>query len=202
VLEAAALGMALFVLPFFEPLPLVLGLFFALLVVRSLWLGQISRFRLLIQMCVAIVAFLAVYGIVRLVLGFNLMATFARIAEHARRFNEDTGRPYAIWVWTNLRDFFFGIGICQAVVFCVAFVDGFRGGDFSREALTRPITVLCIGAAAVLVAIVANVSLPDPDGVCVRPSRHASGADAGNGGHRAAGSDRSRDDRLHSAVRG
>jgi hypothetical protein len=153
VLYAAALGIALFVLPFFEPLPLVLGLLFALLVVRSLWLGQISRFRLLIQMSVAIVAFLAVYGFVHLVLGFNLVATFARIGEHARRFNEDTGRPYAIWVWTNLRDFFFGIGVCQAVVFWVAFVDGFRGGDFSREALTRPITVLCIGAAAVLVAI-------------------------------------------------
>src|SRR5262245_36418292 len=152
--HAAALGAALFVLPFFEPLPLVLGLFFALLVVRSLWLGQTSRFRLLIQMCAAIVAFLAMYGIVRLVLGFNLLATMAQIGEHARRFNEDAGRPYVVWVWTNLRDFFFGIGVCQAVLFCAAFVDGCRGGDdFWRKAFTQPITVLWIGVAAVLVAI-------------------------------------------------
>jgi hypothetical protein len=153
VVYAAALGVVLFVLAFFEPLPLVMGLLFALFVGRALWLRQITPLKLLTQMAVATAACAAAYGTMRLLFGFNLVTAFAQIGEHARRFNEDAGRPYAIWVWGNLRDFLFGVGVCQAVVFCVAFVDGFRASDSWREALTRPIMVLCIGALAVLLAI-------------------------------------------------
>jgi methylthioxylose transferase len=153
VVYAAALGVVLFVLAFFEPLPLVIGLLFALFVGRALWLRQITPLKLLTQMAVAIAACAAAYGTMRLLFGFNLITAFAQIGEHARRFNEDAGRPYTIWVWGNLRDFFFGVGVCQAVVFCAAFVDGFRDGDSWREALMRPITLLCIGALAVLLAI-------------------------------------------------
>jgi hypothetical protein len=153
VVYAAALGAVLFVLAFFEPLPLAIGLLFALFVGRALWLRQITPLKLLTQMAVAMAACAAAYGTMRLLFGFNLITAFAQIGEHARRFNEDAGRPYTIWVWRNLRDFFFGVGVCQAVVFCAAFVDGFRDGDSWREALTRPITLLCIGALAVLLAI-------------------------------------------------
>jgi hypothetical protein len=153
VVYAAALGVVLFVLAFFEPLPLVIGLLFALFVGRALWLGQITPLKLLSQLAVAMAACAAAYGTMRLLFGFNLVTAFAQIGEHARRFNEDEGRPYTIWVWGNLRDFFFGVGVCQAAVFCAACVDGFRNGDSWREALTRPITLLCIGAFAVLLAI-------------------------------------------------
>ena len=153
VVYAAALGVFLFVLAFFEPLPLVIGLLFALFVGRALWLRQIVPLELLTQMAVAIAACAAAYGTMCLLFGFNLITAFAQIGDHARRFNEDAGRPYTIWVWGNLRDFFFGVGVCQAVVFCAACVDGFRNGDSWREALTRPITLLCVGALAVLLAV-------------------------------------------------
>jgi hypothetical protein len=152
VIYAAALGVALFVLAFYEPLPLVMGLLFALCALRALWLGQISWHRLLIQMGVTLAAWLAAYGLMRLLFGFDLVSAFRQIGAHAMRFNEDAGRPYSIWIWQNLREFFFGIGVCQTIVFCAALVDGFRRRDDWRQRLTRPITSLCVGMAAVLLA--------------------------------------------------
>jgi hypothetical protein len=150
--HAAALGVGLFGLMFYEPLPLVMGLLFALFVLRALWLGQISWLRLLTQVAVVMAAWLATYGTVRLLLGFDLVSAFRQLGEHAMRFNEDVGRPYSIWVRDNLREFLFGTGVCQAILFCAALVDGFRRGDTWRELLTRPITVLSLGIAAVLLA--------------------------------------------------
>jgi len=46
---AAALGAALYGLVFFEPLPLVMGLLFALLVVRAQTLGQITWRQIAVQ---------------------------------------------------------------------------------------------------------------------------------------------------------
>jgi len=150
---AAALGFALFGLAFFEPLPLVTGLLFALLVLRAWWLGQITRTRLLTHVGVGIVVWLATYAAVRVLSGFNLITAFRQIGEHAVRFNADAGRPYSIWAWANLSEFLFGIGACQAVVFWAALADGCLGADSWRDRLTRPITALCLGLAAVLLAI-------------------------------------------------
>jgi hypothetical protein len=152
VVHAAALGVALYVLAFYEPLPLVMGLLFALCALRALWLGQISWHRLLIQIGVTLAAWLVAYGLVRLVFGFDLVSAFRQIGAQALLFNADAGRPYSIWIWENLREFFFGMGVCQAIVFCAALVDGFRRRDAWRERLTRPITVLSVGVAAVLLA--------------------------------------------------
>ena len=151
-LYAAALGAALFALVFYEPLPLVMGLLFAFFVIRALWLGQISWLRLLTQIGVVIATWLTTYGAVRLLFGFDLLSALRQIGEHAIRFNEEAGRPRSIWIWENLREFFFGIGVCQAIVFCAALVEGLRHGDTWRERLTRPITVLCVGVASVLLA--------------------------------------------------
>jgi hypothetical protein len=152
VVYAAALGVSLFGLVFYEPLPLTMGLLFALFVARALWLGQISWPRLVIQAGVVAAVWMAVYEAARLLLGFDLVRAFKQIGEAAIAFNGSVGRPYSIWIWGNLREFLFGIGVCQAIVFCAALVDGFRHGETWRERLTRPIVVLCIGVTAVLLA--------------------------------------------------
>ena len=149
---AAALGVALFGLVFFEPLPLVMGLLFALFVLRALWLGHITWRRLLSHTGIGLAAWLVAYGSLRLLFGFDLLSAFRQIGEHAVRFNAEAGRPYPIWIRANLGEFLFGMGVCQAVVFWAALVDGFRRGDAWRDSLTRPITVLCVGMAAVLLA--------------------------------------------------
>jgi hypothetical protein len=151
--HAAALGVALFTLAFFEPLPLVTGLLFALLAVRAVSIGQIPLTRLLVLAAVAAVSCVAAYGAVRLASGFDLVSAFSRIGEHALRFNEDVDRPYSIWLWANLREFFFGVGACQAFLFAAALADGFPRGASWRAALARPIVVVCAGAAAVLLAL-------------------------------------------------
>ena len=150
---AAALGVALFGVVFYEPLLLVLGLLFALFVGRALWLGQISWPRLLTQGGVVLAAWLAAYAMVRVSFGFDLVNAFRQIAEDAIRFNDEAGRPRWIWIRENLREFFFGVGVCTATVFWAALADGFRPGEPWRERLTRPITVLCLGLAAVLLAL-------------------------------------------------
>ena len=149
---AAALGIALFGLVFYEPLPLVMGLLFALLVLRAWSLGQITPRRLLTHMALGMAAWLACYGAVRLLFGFDLVSAFRQIGEHAVRFNADAGRPYSIWIWANLREFLFGIGVCQAILFWAALADGYLAAESWRDRLTRPITVLCLGSAAVLLA--------------------------------------------------
>ena len=76
-------------------------------------------------MALGMAAWLATYGAVRLLFGFDLVSAFRQIGEHAVRFNADAGRPYSIWIWANLREFLFGIGVCQAIVFWAALADGF-----------------------------------------------------------------------------
>jgi hypothetical protein len=106
----------------------------------------------MLQASVAATAALGVYAGLRILVGFDLARAFAQIGGDAVRFNMDAGRPYSIWIWQNLREFLFGMGVCQAVVFCAALVDGLRGPATWREKATRPITVLCLGVAAVLLA--------------------------------------------------
>ena len=149
---AAALGIALFGLVFYEPLPLVMGLLFALLVLRAWSVGQITPRRLTTHMALGMAAWLATYGAVRLLFGFDLVSAFRQIGEHAVRFNADAGRPYSIWIWANLREFLFGIGVCPAILFWAALADGYLAAESWRDRLTRPITVLCLGSAAVLLA--------------------------------------------------
>src|SRR5262249_12836597 len=99
---AAALGAALYGLVFFEPLPLVMGLLFALLVLRAQALGQITWRQVLIQAGIGAAAWLFTYGAVRLLTGFDLLSAFREISGHAVQFNADAGRPYSIWVRANL----------------------------------------------------------------------------------------------------
>jgi hypothetical protein len=142
----------LFVLVFFEPLPLVMGLLFAVFVLRGVLLGQITARRLLAQAGVGVATWLAAYVCVRLLSGFDLIAAFREIGKDAVRFNDEAHRPYSIWVVANVAEFLFGVGVCQAVVFPAAIADGFRRGVPLRDSLTQPIVVLCAGLATVLVA--------------------------------------------------
>jgi hypothetical protein len=85
--------------------------------------------------------------------GFDLIDALRQIGADAVAFNAAVGRPYSIWVQQNLIDFIFAVGVGQAVIFSVALGDGLSGGDRPRSRLTRPITVLCLALAAILLAI-------------------------------------------------
>ena len=147
---AALLGAALYAVAFFEPLPLVMGLLFAALVARALWLGTISGRELLEHLGVGCVAFTTSYAAMYLWFGFDLIDAFRRIGSHAVEFNVQNARPYEVWLTENLREFVVGMGVCQALVFFAALLDGLCSRDNWRTRLTRPITILCLGLLAVV----------------------------------------------------
>lgn len=149
---AAILGVALYGLVFFEPLPLVMGLLFAVLMARALSRKEMSGRQLLAQMTIGVVAFGVTFLAMYLWFGFELIDAFRQVGAHAVEFNALSERPYAVWVWQNLREFAFGVGLCQAVVFWAALVDGLGAPGNWRDRLTKPVAVVCLGLLAVLIA--------------------------------------------------
>jgi len=121
---ATALGAALYCLAFFEPLPLVIGILFAALVLRALRQGTISWRQCLLQSLAAIAAFFVTHLIVRQRTGFDLLTAFASVSADAVEFNREAGRAYGIWAWQNLWDFALGMGTCQAVLAAAVLGDG------------------------------------------------------------------------------
>jgi hypothetical protein len=83
--------------------------------------------------------------------GFNLVDGLQRVAADAAAFNASENRPYGLWAWRNLVEFCFGAGICQAVLFVVATVEGLR--DRARPLIDRPIVLVCISLAVMLLAL-------------------------------------------------
>lgn len=149
----AMLGAVLYALVFFEPSPLVMGLLFIALAGRAMSRSDVSPRRLLVQSGIMILAFAATYASVFVGYGFDLFRALRQIAAHAAAFNIEAGRPYSVWVRANLLEFFFGVGLCQSVLFFAALGVGLWNGQSWRERLTDPITMLCLALAAVLLSI-------------------------------------------------
>lgn len=149
---AALAGVVLYGLVFYEPLPLVMGLSFAALAARAMWRGDITWRRFLAQSALVALAFAAMFAFVRAWFGFDLLGAARQIGAHAVEFNAAAGRPYSIWVRENLREFLFGVGICQVVLFAAALGDGFRRSNGLHGRLTQPITVFCLGLLGVVLA--------------------------------------------------
>ena len=149
---ALLLGVALYALVFFEPLPLVVGLLFAALSWRAMASGEIAAQRFAVQAGLVLLAFIATSEAVYAASGFELLQALRLTAAHAVAFNLAAARPYGFWVLENPAEFFFGSGLCQSVVF--AGVMGVIIGGLSGDArLTRPIAALTVGLLAVLIAV-------------------------------------------------
>ena len=138
----AALGIAVYLLVFFEPLPLVIGLLFAALAIRSMAAGEITPSRWIAQACVVLVTFIATAELFHVAFGFDLIPALRQSAAHATAFNETAGRPYGYWVRANLVEFLFGIGVCQAFLFVAILFVSLRDH--------APIGALSLGLLAVL----------------------------------------------------
>jgi hypothetical protein len=147
---AAALGAALYFQVFFEPLPLVMGLLFAVLIAGTMARREIAPTLLVRQMGVGLIGFAVAWLAVYLWFGFDLLAAFRLVGAHAVEFNVANARPYGVWVRENLREFAFGMGVCQAVLFFAAVADGYFVRARAAER-SSPILPLCLALAAILV---------------------------------------------------
>jgi hypothetical protein len=150
---AAGMGLALYALVLFEPLPLVIGLLLGALVIGAMARGEIGWDRFVGQAGLAILVFIATAEAVRTWAGFDLLRTFRLIGAHAVEFNASAGRPYGVWVAANLREFAFGVGTSQAIGVVAALWAGLRAPGRWRERLARPIVTVCLGLLAVLGAV-------------------------------------------------
>ena len=146
----ALLGITLYGLILYEPLALGIGLLTTALAARALARGDITRRTFLVQCGVGAGAFLAVYVLMAGVWHFDLFAALRAIEADAERFNAGTDRPYSIWVWRNLVDFAFAMGIAQAVIFCVVFWVSLARRAPWRARLLDPITATCAALAGTL----------------------------------------------------
>lgn len=144
----AAAAVALYVLVFFEPIPLVIGTLVALLLIRALMRGDIPLKTWLSQGLFVVAAFLGTIVMVWALFDFNLVDAFRRVAIDAAAFNVTDNRPYGVWVRHNLVEFAFGAGVCQAVLFWFAAPDGLRSRTASF--LAQPIVLFSAGLVGML----------------------------------------------------
>ncbi len=136
----AALGVSLYVLFIFEPLPFTLGLVFVGAIARRWADGTLDPRSVWKLALVPGLGFFAAYFAMKLGFGFDAFETFAFMYEDAVAFNQRENRPYDVWVVMNVVEFLIGLGVLSAVTLLVAWVslgaeafqrfrrDGFRPG--------------------------------------------------------------------------
>ena len=150
---AVAIGVLLYVVVFFEPMPLVLGLLFGALTLRAVHHGDLGWSQLVLHSVAAVATFVVCAVIVEMLWGFDLVNGFRAVRAHALEFNAIQRRPYDIWVRANLVEFFVGLGACQTVLIAGALAVGLRGPGTLGERLTRPVPLLALGLLATVAAI-------------------------------------------------
>lgn len=146
---AALLGAAIYGLILFEPTALVTGALFAALLARALRNGSITPGTAVRHVAVGIAAFAATYAAMYAWFGFDLLSAFRHVSADATKFNAEFRREYGIWARQNILDFFFGVGVCQVILFAAALGDGLaRARSRSQSAIA--IVLLCSAAAAMV----------------------------------------------------
>ena len=141
-LFAMGAGVALYGLVFFEPLPLVMGVVLGALAIATLWRnGGWSRFAIQAGLCTLTLG--AVHAFVRWRYGFDAIDTLRLLTPEAVGFNAAAERPYLLWLWQNLLDFLFAVGVCQGVVFLGVLRE-------TPRRMVEPIGVLCASLAVAL----------------------------------------------------
>ncbi|MEU7819446.1 hypothetical protein [Catellatospora sp. NPDC049133] len=141
---AVALGSSLYLVFFFEPLPLVMGLTFAALAALALHRRRLDWVALLKLVSLTLAAFAGAYLGTKLLFGYDLFVNLAEVLADATDFNERAHRPYDVWVVRNLGDFALCAGIAAAVLV------GYAAWDAVRRGVARPIAALTLSGLAVL----------------------------------------------------
>jgi hypothetical protein len=150
---ALALGVGLYPLVFYEPLPLVMGLLFAAMLGAALVRRAVSLRSLALLVCLTTVGFAVTYELVRLAVGHDLFESLTFVLEDASRFNDKAGRPYGVWVWRNLLEFALAAGVGVVTIVPAAVAEALRGPDPWSERLVRPVVTWMLGTFAALVCL-------------------------------------------------
>jgi hypothetical protein len=118
-LPALMLGVSLYAAILFDPQPFVLGLFFVAIFTPAWQSGRVRGADALRLGVLAGAGFLLTYLAMRLGFHFDLVRVCGTVVTEAHRFTQSRGRPYAPWLWANLRDFFLNAGALPSLICCV-----------------------------------------------------------------------------------
>ncbi|MCX6339514.1 MAG: hypothetical protein NTX71_06300 [Candidatus Aureabacteria bacterium] len=154
-------GCSIYLVLFFEPLPLVMGIVCVALCAKYYFERKIQRPQLVGMIAYAALSFLALHLAVLLLLEFNIVEVFLMVLRDAIDFNLHDQRSYGIWVVQNPKDFFFSAGIAQMILFFFAMGGALargisavrnrvgRGGEIWKT-LLEPGPLLTLSTAAML----------------------------------------------------
>jgi len=130
------LGAACYLMFVFEPLPFVTGLIWAAVIVSYYREKRIGLKDIFYAVAIPLVSFLVLAGAAYLVFGINIPAAFDLIISDMNNSHVNLSRGYSVWVFENLRNFFFGAGIAQALVFFIYLAKaGWKKNFFRMENL-------------------------------------------------------------------
>jgi hypothetical protein len=118
-----ALGVSLYALLLFEPLPLVTGLIFLALIVKDRYDNKLTWLHVVKVFTIVPGSFFLLHLLIALTLHFNIIDAFYFALRDTRAFNITANRPYGVWLIHNLKDFFFNAGIAPSLLFliCLAY---------------------------------------------------------------------------------
>ena len=148
--DAAAAGVLLYLLVFFEPLPLVIGLLFLVLAIAAMLRRDLRPATFAIQSAVILGCFALTAVAVYETTGFNLWNAFRQIGAHAVEFNQVAGRPYSVWVRANLGEFLVSAGPAPVVLCLAVPAAAWWGRSSRRDWFLMPAVATSLGSIAVL----------------------------------------------------
>lgn len=129
IAPAALVGIMLYLTLLFEPLPLVMGIVFALLVLRYKWDAP-RRWRSIGRLVLIVaLAFLAVHVLILALFHFDILKHFARLLAQAKHFNVETDRAYKVWLTANLAEFFLTCGVAASLLMFISVLDSLLPGE-------------------------------------------------------------------------
>lgn len=115
---AVLLGMGLYVALLLDPVTLSLGLFFLALLARSWWSAEVDTADVLWLVILAPAGFVVVHLAMWLGFRFDVIHRFTAVSADAYQFAQ--GRPYKVWIWANLWEFFLSAGVLPSI-FCLIY---------------------------------------------------------------------------------
>ena len=149
---ACALGVLGYVIVLYEPTPAVMGLLFVVLTAHALWRDDLDWRTAVRSTVIVVLGFGATYAVMFAGFGFDLAATVRDIGGDAVVFNTRASRPYGGWVAQNLLDFLFGVGICQAALFCWSLGRTLVTRHLGHRGAVGRMSAFTLGTAAALLA--------------------------------------------------
>jgi len=111
-LYSILLGISLYLVVFFEPTTLALGIIFLAFLNKKINYLQLIGYTL--------ASFLITHMLMFLIFGFNFLTKLIIIAQVNK--TELLTRPYSIWLYENIRNFFMSAGILPSILFICAIV--------------------------------------------------------------------------------